>query len=454
MSNDMDVIIIGAGAAGLAAARELGRSGLSVSILEARDRIGGRIFTVRDPALDVPIELGAEFIHGLPPEIWLPLQARNISPTEVEGDLWCVRNAHLSRCDFFSRVDEILNRMDDRPPDESFRHFLERCWPTKGRDPEQEEAIQRALAYVTGFNAADPDQVGVHWLLKEMRADEAIEGHRSFRLTSGYQHLIEIYQQELVQYGVTTQPNTIVEAIHWRTGHAEVIAHNSKGPARFSASRVLVTLPLAVLQATPGSPGAVQFSPPLPTKKFAAMRRLEMGQVIRIVLRFRNRFWETIPAVAGNSQTLADMSFLFSQDEWFPTWWTTTPRTQPILTGWAPFRSAEKLSGRSESFVIEHSLETLSGLMRIDRRELESLLAAAYFHDWQSDPFSLGAYSYGKVGAGPAPEALGIPVDNTLFFAGEATDTSGHNGTVHGAIASGRRAASEILRSANQSAVA
>lgn len=148
------------------------------------------------------------------------------------------------------------------------------------------------------------------------------------------------------------------------------------------------------------------------------------------------------------------MSFLFSQDEWFPTWWTTTPRTQPILTGWAPFRSAERLSGQSESFVIEHSLETLSGLMRIDRSELQSLLEAAYFHDWQSDPFSLGAYSYGKVGAVPAPEALGIPVDNTLFFAGEATDTSGHNGTVHGAIASGRRAASEILRSANQSAVA
>jgi monoamine oxidase len=454
MSNDMDVIIIGAGAAGLAAAAELGRSGLSVSILEARDRIGGRIFTVRDSALNVPIELGAEFIHGLPPEIWLPLQARNISPTEVEGALYCVKNAHLSTCDLFSRMDEILDRMDDRLPDESFRSFLERCWPEASRNPEQQEAIQRALGYVTGFNAADPDQVGVHWLLKGMRADEAIEADRSFRLTNGYQHLIEIYQQELVQYGVTTQANTIVEAIHWRTGHAEVIAHNGKGPARFTTSRVLVTLPLAVLQANPGSVGAVQFSPPLPTQKLDAMRRMEMGKVIRIVLRFRDRFWETISAGAGDSRTIADMSFLFSQDGWFPTWWTAMPRTLPIMTGWAPFRSAEKLSGKSQSFVIEHSLETLSRLMRIDRRELESLLEAAYFHDWQSDPFSLGAYSYGKVDAEAAPEALGIPMDNTLFFAGEATDTSGHNGTVHGAIASGRRAAAEILRSANQSAVA
>jgi monoamine oxidase len=454
MSNGMDVIIIGAGAAGLAAAAELGRSGFSVSILEARDRIGGRIFTLPDSALQVPIELGAEFIHGLPPEIWLPLQARNISPTEVEGDLWCMHKAHLSRCDFFSSVDEILDRMDDRFPDESFRSFLERCWPEASRNPEQQEAAERALGYVTGFNAADPDQVGVHWLLKEMRADQAIEGERSFRLTSGYRQLIEIYQQELAQYGVTTQANTIVEAIQWRTGHAEVIAQNGHGAARFTASRLLVTLPLAVLQANPGSLGAVQFSPPLPTQKLAALQRMEMGKVIRIVLRFRNRFWETLSAGPGNSETLADMSFLLSQDGWFPTWWTTMPRTLPILTGWAPFRSAEKLSGQSQSFVIEHSLQTLSRLLRIDRRELESLLEAAYFHDWQCDPFSLGAYSYGKVGAGVAPEVLGMPMDNTLFFAGEATDTSGHNGTVHGAIASGRRAASEILRSANQSAVA
>jgi monoamine oxidase len=454
MANDMDVIIIGAGAAGLAAAAELGRSGLSVSILEARDRIGGRIFTLRDTALNVPIELGAEFIHGLAPEIWLPLQERNVTPTEVEGGLWCANHAHLSRCDFFSRVEEILDRMDDRLPDESFRSFLERCWPEASRNPEQQEAIQRAVGYVTGFNAADPDQVGVHWLLKGMRADEAIEGDRSFRLTNGYQPLLDLYQQELLRYGVTTETDTIVEAIHWRTGHAEVIAHNGQGAARFTASRVLVTLPLAVLQARPGSVGAFQFSPPLPTQKLDAMQRMEMGKVIRIVLRFRNRFWETISSGAGNSETLADMSFLFSQDGWFPTWWTTMPRTLPIITGWAPFRSAEKLSGKTQSFVIEHSLETLSGLMRINREELESLLEAAYFHDWQSDPFSRGAYSYGKVGGSAAPEALGVPMDNTLFFAGEATDTSGHNGTVHGAIASGRRAASEILRSANQSAVA
>ena len=118
-----------------------------------------------------------------------------------------------------------------------------------------------------------------------------------------------------------------------------------------------------------------------------------------------------------------------------------------MITGWAPFRCAERLSGQNESFVVEHGLQTLNRLLGVSRQELESLLQHAYFHDWQNDPFSRGAYSYAKVGGDGAQEALASPIENTLFFAGEATDISGHNGTVHGAIASGRRAASEIQRS-------
>jgi monoamine oxidase len=185
----------------------------------------------------------------------------------------------------------------------------------------------------------------------------------------------------------------------------------------------------------------------LSASKLGALERLEMGKVIRIVLRFRQRFWERMRPSAENSKTLAEMSFLFSHDEWFPTWWTTLPARLPIITGWAPFRCAEKLSGRSHEYVVERSLRTLSGLLHVEQPELQKLLEAAYFHDWQSDPFSRGAYSYGKVEADGAQEALASPLQDTLFFAGEATDTSGHNGTVHGAIASGQRAAREILES-------
>ena len=117
----------------------------------------------------------------------------------------------------------------------------------------------------------------------------------------------------------------------------------------------------------------------------------------------------------------------------------------PIITGWAPFRCAERLSGKTRSFVVDRSLRTLGRLLNIGVDEITQLLEAAYFHDWQSDPFSRGAYSYGTVGADGAQQALASPIENILFFAGEATDTTGHNGTVHGAIASGHRAAKEIL---------
>jgi len=141
------------------------------------------------------------------------------------------------------------------------------------------------------------------------------------------------------------------------------------------------------------------------------------------------------------------MSFLLSDENPFPTWWTMMPEKLPIITGWATFKCAEAVSGKGEGFIIDKALDTLSRLLKVDRQELEALLGAAYTHDWQTDPFARGAYSYAKVGGDGAQRELATPVENTVFFAGEATDLSGHNGTVHGAIASGRRAAKEILRS-------
>lgn len=143
-----------------------------------------------------------------------------------------------------------------------------------------------------------------------------------------------------------------------------------------------------------------------------------------------------------SDKSLADMSFLLSENDLFPTWWTTLPNRLPIITGWAPFRGAQALAGKDPDWIIERGLGVLAELM--DTPSIAGELESAYVHDWQSDPFSRGAYSYGLVGSDGAQEALASPMENTLFFAGEATDTQGQNGTVHGAIASGLRAASQI----------
>src|SRR5262249_53712564 len=192
MAENIDVIVIGAGAAGLAAGCALFDSGFSLRLVEARDRIGGRIFTLKDPDLDAPIELGAEFIHGRPREIWDLLQEGRIPTTEIEGDSWCFQDRRLSCLDFFLEVEEILDQMDWHTRDHVFQHFLQQC----GRGT-PESVKQHALSYVTGFNAADPGRVSVHWLVKSGEAEEEIDEKHSFRATTGYARLVDVLHARL-----------------------------------------------------------------------------------------------------------------------------------------------------------------------------------------------------------------------------------------------------------------
>jgi monoamine oxidase len=438
-----DVLIIGAGAAGLSSALELSRAGLRVEILEARDRVGGRMFTRLDPTLNHPIELGAEFVHGLTPEIWLPAQQHNLKVTEVEGDLWCSIDGKLQKCNFFAQANKILSAMEDEfadsnKSDESFLDFLARRFPGK----DHEEAKHWATGYVSGFNAADPGLVSVRWLVDSRRADEQIEGERAFRIVGGYQKLADIFFRELNDRNVQIRLNTIVTNIKWNSGSVKIFASGPQAEMNFFASRALITLPLGVLQAT----GFVRFEPELPTIKKAALEKLAMGKVVRVTLCFRERFWQDLRGMP-DSRTLAKLSFLFSRDKFFPTWWTQMPQPLPIITGWSAALAAERFAGMSEGAIVDQAVTSLSSILHIEKSKVQSQLTAGYFHDWDSDPFSQGAYSYVKVGGEGCQRTLGLPLSNTVFFAGEATDTSGHNGTVHGAIASGQRAAREILES-------
>ena len=451
MSNNPDIIILGAGAAGLSAAVELARAGLKITILEARDRIGGRIFTKHDPVCDAPVELGAEFIHGRPPEVWTLLRKHHIRARELKGEQWCAQQGKLCQCDFRSKVDQILEKIDDHGPDQSFLEFLERCCPNTDKDPKLKDAKAWARSYVTGFHAADPALISVHSLVQGLRADEKIGGDRPFRMKGGYQSLIELFRRQLHQAGGSIEINTRAQSVRWDQSEMRVTARDEANEGfTFTAPRILVTLPLGVLQANPDDNGALRFIPELPPDKRQALDQLAMGKVIRLSLRFRRRFWEKLrPSHRSKSKTLSRMQFLLSRENWFPTWWTALPDQWPIITGWAPFHCGQRLSGQSESFVVEKGLETLGNLLGIGERELEDLLEASYTHDWQTDPFSRGAYSYVKVGGDGAQSVLAAPLNHHLFFAGEATDVSGHHGTVHGAIATGKRAATEILETRN-----
>jgi len=157
-----------------------------------------------------------------------------------------------------------------------------------------------------------------------------------------------------------------------------------------------------------------------------------------VVLRFREAFWE-------ENQSLSSAGFLLSDEDAFPTWWTQLSVRAPLLIGWSAGSHADPLLGRPEAHVMARALDAITRITGTDPTRTANLLEASYFHDWHADPFSRGAYSYVPARALPGRAALAEPVSETLYFAGEATDLDGHSATVHGAIATGQRAARQIL---------
>lgn len=436
MTNEAaDVAVIGAGVAGLTAARLLAEAGLRVVILEARDRIGGRIWTAH-ASNGEPVELGAEFIHGRPRAIFDLVRSANLDVREFGGPQWIHVDGKLQRSqDFFANAQSILDKMDGSGPDRSFASLLNSC-------AAEDSAKLWGLEYVEGFQGALAERISVRSLVRSRTAEKEVDGHRSFRLTRGYESLLQVLSDALPPNLVSIRLNTVVDAVRWAEHEVRIQAQTSNGSVEFSAPRAIVTLPLGVLQAAPNTPGAVCFEPAL-QEKASPLLLLYMGQTIRISMAFSQRWWEQA-AGGGEPGALRDMSIVFSHQDWFPTWWTRESST-PILTGWAASRRGERLSGKSGSFIKDKAIESLASIFEFPRPALEAALQSWHVHDWQSDPYARGSYSYVGVGGEGAQSELAASVAGTLFFAGEATNSEGHHGTVHGAIATGERAAREVL---------
>jgi monoamine oxidase len=411
------VVIIGGGIAGLCAANELLRHDCTVTVLEAKERFGGRIHTIHEGTL--PIELGAEFVHGKSKPLLKAIHTAGLSMHEVPASNRIFEKGKLRPVKIWDKVGKVMDRINPRAPDCSFREFID-------KQKLDERTRRLMLAFVQGFDAARPERISARALLAAERSAEKMSGDAQARVNEGYSALVQFFEKEIRSRGGTLVTNALVRRIRWKTGAVEVIVHRAGSEEIFPAEAALITLPIGVWKTR-----EVLFEPAVAEKQEAA-DALQFGNVLKITLVFRKQWWPK-----------ADFGFIHAFEERIPTWWSD-PRGL-VLTGWAGGPKADALLTQSSAQLEALALAILRKIFSTG--PLRKQLIASHSYNWANDPHIRGAYSYIPVNGLELPKVLGAPCEGTLFFAGEATVTDAQMGTVFGALESGLRASREILKS-------
>ena len=412
-----DAIIVGAGAAGLMAARELRHAGKNVLVLESSPRAGGRVMTLHETNAGIPVELGAEFIHGEAPETRKLLDEARLATMPVLGDHYRSDRGELSdQGKVWKRMRKVFRLMNpERKTDRSFQDFLD------DRPGGRALANERELArgFVQGFNGADPSLISEKSLADQ--GDPTEGAAEASRIVNGYGALVEYLMRDLSD--IIRCSVAVSRVAHTDSGVSVTDEHSREHAAR----AVIITVPLPLLQDQ-----TITIEPEIPALRTAA-RQMVMGHVARVCVVVKERFWE---------KKIEDLSFVHCPERPFNVWWTQNPLRAPLLVGWSGGPPALELtrSGKVE----EVALLELARAFGIKRARLESIVEAIHTYNWSEDPNFRGAYSYSGVGGARAARTLARSFGDRIYLAGEATD-SATSGTVEGALASGKRAADKVL---------
>jgi monoamine oxidase len=422
-NSEKKILVIGAGIAGLSAARYLKDRGYDVLVLEGRDRIGGRLWTsTRWPEL--PVDLGASWIHGMDgnplTELARKIQAslvitrfENAVTYNSDGrELTQSQDSQLEQ--LRERFEKAIEVAQDADSDKSIRQVANELAARLKVAPE----LRRMLDFLVNSEieheyAGSADRLSAYWF----DSDESYDGEDAI-FKDGYQIVVSFLGRDLnIELG-----QKICE-IDWSSETVRVTSRQSE----FTADHVLVTLPLGVLKS-----GEVRFIPDLPPSTRKAISGLEMGVLNKCYLRFEKAFWPT------------DVDWIEFIPDRYGEWaeWVSLNRAfgAPVLLGFNAADQARAMETWTDDKIVSSAMKTLRTIYGQGIPEPIDFQITR----WANDPFTFGSYSFNPLGVHPRVRSqLAEPIQGKLFFAGEATDIE-HFGTAHGAYLSGLRAAKEI----------
>jgi monoamine oxidase len=415
-------VVVGAGAAGLMTARDLVRAGKRVTILEARDRCGGRIYPLPPEKFGYPAEGGAEFVHGAAPVTRALMREAGLSLSPRGGTRWSVRTGTLSPADpSLPDADRFYQALREVKADLPIAEFLETQFAGRRYD-ELRRSITRT---VEGYDAADPRRASTLALRDEwMARDDGQHG----RIAEGYGALVEYLVSVCRRHGAAIHLGAAVATIDESGGG---IAVRCRDGAVFEADGAILTVPPPLL-----------FDIALPAaarERVMAAADIGFGNVVKILLRFATRWWSDL-----GGRDLADLSFLLS-DATIPTWWTQFPAGYPVLTGWLAGPKADRVSSLTTAELVDMGLASLAEIFDLPPDRIRRNLIASQAINWGNDPLARGAYSYATPQTREAQALLRKLDGGVIFFSGEALYVGPDMGTVEAALASGQETAQTIL---------
>jgi monoamine oxidase len=430
-----DILVIGAGAAGLRAAYELSKAGKKVLVLEARTLMGGRVHTFAGFANGTHAELGAEFVHGKLPHTLGLLKEAGITYHQTGGEMWQANNGWLTQEEqFIEHWDTLMQKLNALEQDMSIGDFLDANF----NGPEYTAMRESVIAFAEGYDTADISRASAFALRDEWQEEDF---EAQYRIDKGYSALTEYLATQIEQHGGTIFTSTPVTSIKWQ--HEQVTATAANG-SQYTAPKAIIAVPVSILQLDSSDLGFISFTPEIIAQR-AAIQKLGMGAVLKILLAFDQPIWltEQVEKLAGKS--LKKASFFFSREA-IPTWWTQYPTDNALLTGWLGGPKAAAMKDKTDEEILHIAIASLAGIFQMKSSYIQEHLIASHIANWTAQPYILGSYGYDTVESKQARELLNESIDDTIYFAGESFHT-GSMGTVEAALASGKETAQKILES-------